>query len=61
MDFFDYSAAASGMTYRNSFNPAGIRIDGVPNAPDAGGSDLGAGERLTGRAAIVHSLAATRR
>jgi hypothetical protein len=36
MDFFDYSAAASGMTYRNNLNPAGVVIDGVPDAPVAG-------------------------
>jgi hypothetical protein len=32
MDFFDYSAAASGMTYRNNLNTAGVTIDGVPDA-----------------------------
>jgi hypothetical protein len=36
MDFFDYSPAASGMTYRNSLNTAGVRIDGVPDHPAAG-------------------------
>ena len=36
MDFFDYSPAASGMTYRNSLNPTGFAIDGVPDSPVAG-------------------------
>jgi hypothetical protein len=36
MDFFDYSPAASGMTYRNTLNPAGVRINGVPDAPTPG-------------------------
>ncbi len=33
MDFVDYSAAASGMTYYNDLNPSGVAIDGVPDAP----------------------------
>lgn len=28
--FYDYSPAAAGMTYRNSLNPSGVTIDGVP-------------------------------
>jgi hypothetical protein len=36
MDFFDYSPAATGMTYRNDLNPAGVRVDGVPDAPALG-------------------------
>ena len=36
MDFFDYSPAASGMTYRNDLNPAGVLVDGVPDAPALG-------------------------
>lgn len=31
MDFFDYSPAASGMTYSNDRNPAGVTIDGNPD------------------------------
>jgi hypothetical protein len=31
MDFFDYSAAAVGMTYRNSANTGGVTIDGAPD------------------------------
>ncbi len=36
LDFFDYSPAAAGMTYRNPLNTAGMTIDGVPDAPAAG-------------------------
>jgi hypothetical protein len=36
MDFFDYSPAASGMTYRNDLNPDGFTIDGAPDSPVAG-------------------------
>lgn len=36
MDFFDYSPAASGMTYRNTLNQAGVRINGVPDSPTPG-------------------------
>jgi hypothetical protein len=36
MDFFDYSPAASGMTYYNDLNTGGMTIDGVPDSPVAG-------------------------
>jgi hypothetical protein len=36
MDFFDYSAAAVGMTYSNNHNPDGVTIDGVPDTLTAG-------------------------
>ena len=36
LDYFDYSAAAIGMTYRNNLNTAGVRIDGTPETPAAG-------------------------
>jgi hypothetical protein len=36
MDFFDYSPAASGMTYYNDLNTGGVTIDGVPDAVAAG-------------------------
>ena len=36
MDFYDYSAAASGMTYYNTLNTGGVVIDGVPDAPALG-------------------------
>ncbi len=56
MDFFDYSPAATGMTYRNSFNPAGVRIDGVPDSPAAGASTWEQVSGSQGGLAIVHSL-----
>jgi hypothetical protein len=31
MDYFDYSAAAAGMTYRDDLNPGGVLIDGTPD------------------------------
>ena len=36
MDFFDYSPAASGMTYYNDLNTSGVTIDGVTDSPVAG-------------------------
>ncbi len=36
LDFFDYSPAALGMTYRNDLNTAGVTIDGVPETPTPG-------------------------
>ena len=32
MDFYDYSLAASGMTYYNNANTGGVTIDGAPDA-----------------------------
>jgi len=36
MDMFDYSPAASGMTYYNSLNTSGVPVDGVPDSVTAG-------------------------
>jgi len=36
MSFWDYSAAASGMRYTNNNNPAGVIVDGTPDAVTAG-------------------------
>jgi hypothetical protein len=36
VDFFDYSPAASGMTYYNDLNPGGVTVDGSPDSPVAG-------------------------
>ncbi len=36
IDFFDYSPAASGMTYYNDLNTGGLTIDGVQETPAAG-------------------------
>ena len=45
MDFFDYSAAAIGMTYRNELNQSGVTIDGNPDSPVAGAPSW---EQVTG-------------
>ncbi len=58
MDFFDYSPAASGMTYRNTRNPAGVRIDGVPDAPTSGAFDWEQVSGSQGGMSIVNSFAA---
>jgi hypothetical protein len=39
--FLDYSEAADGMTYRNSAQPAGVTIDGVPDPALETGTSLG--------------------
>ncbi|CAB4340035.1 unannotated protein [freshwater metagenome] len=36
VDFLDYSAAASGMTYRNNLNTAGVKVDGRPDVLTSG-------------------------
>lgn len=36
MDFFDYSPAATGMTYKNNVATGGVTIDGVPDSPTPG-------------------------
>lgn len=46
MDLFDYSPAASGMTYANSANPSGVTVDGNPT--ESVSSTFGVWERLSG-------------
>ncbi len=53
MDFFDYSAAATGMTYRNDFNQAGLTIDGNPETPAAG---LPSWEQVTGPQGTINQV-----
>lgn len=36
LDFFDYSPAATGMTYYNNLNTGGVTIDGMPELPAGG-------------------------
>ncbi|HZP56844.1 MAG TPA: hypothetical protein VFC53_04730 [Dehalococcoidia bacterium] len=66
MDFFDYSPAATGMTYANDRNPAGVTIDGVPDSPAAGalqwelvtgaqGSLVMAGQAITNIAGFAYT------
>ena len=50
MDFFDYSPAATGMTYRNDLNPAGVTIDGTPDAPVTGAPEWEQVDRPAGLA-----------
>jgi hypothetical protein len=52
MDFMDYSAAASGMTYRNSANTAGVAVDG---SPDSVSSTLPTWEAVDGPQGRVYS------
>ena len=49
MDFFDYSPAASGMTYRNNLATGGVRIDGVPETRRHRQHGLGDRRRVAGR------------
>ncbi|MEP6625248.1 MAG: hypothetical protein ABJC79_12445 [Acidimicrobiia bacterium] len=53
MDFFDYSPAASGMTYRNDFNQGGLTVDGVPDSPVAGVSSW---EQITGAQGTINQV-----
>ena len=55
MDFFDYSPAASGMTYRNSANATGVRVDGVPDNLAAGAPTWEQVSGPQGGLSIVHS------
>jgi hypothetical protein len=54
MDFFDYSPAATGMTYRNSLNTGGVTIDGNPDSPVAGAPTW---EQVTGPQGSLTSVA----
>jgi hypothetical protein len=54
-DFFDYSAAASGMTYRNNLNTGGVRIDGNPEAPTDGALSWETVDGPQGGLSMVHS------
>jgi hypothetical protein len=51
MDYMDYSPAASGMTYRNSLNVAGVAVDGNPTETVAAG--LPTWEQITGAQGTV--------
>lgn len=56
VDYFDYSAAASGMTYRNNVNPGGVTIDGVPDAVTAGRLTWESVDGPQGGLSMVHTL-----
>jgi hypothetical protein len=55
-DFFDYSSAASGMTYRNNLNTGGLTIDGNPDTPTDGALTWESVDGPQGGLSIAHSL-----
>ena len=55
-DFFDYSSAAIGMTYRNNRNTGGVTIDGNPETPAAGALTWESVDGPQGGLSIAHSL-----
>ncbi len=56
LDFFDYSPAASGMTYRSSAAPGGVTIDGSPESPTAGKIGWETVDGSQGGVSIVHAI-----
>ncbi len=54
MDFFDYSPAAAGMTYRNALNPGGVTIDGSADVVTPGVSSW---EQVTGPQGTLNQVA----
>jgi hypothetical protein len=54
-DFFDYSAAAGGMTYRNNLNTGGVTIDGNPDTPVDGRLSWESVDGPQGGLSMVHS------
>ncbi|MFN8160960.1 MAG: hypothetical protein U0R52_07970 [Solirubrobacterales bacterium] len=58
MDFFDYSAAAVGMTYRSNLDPGGLAVDGVPDTATAGALSWEQVSGLQGALTQVHALSA---
>jgi hypothetical protein len=55
MDYFDYAPAASGMTYRNNLNTAGVTIDGTPDSPVTGALSWESVDGGQGGLSIVHT------
>ncbi len=55
-DFFDYSSAAIGMTYRNNRNTDAVTIDGNPDTPTAGALTWESVDGPQGGLSIAHSL-----
>jgi hypothetical protein len=57
LDYFDYSSAASGMTYRNNHNAgAGVAIDGAPDSPVAGALEWETVDGPQGGLSMAHSI-----
>jgi hypothetical protein len=59
MDFFDYSAAASGMTYRNNLNAGGVTINGSPDTLTSGAPIWEQVTGAQGSLTMVGSVSAT--
>jgi len=57
VDFFDYSPAATGMTYRNNQNPQGFLIDGRPDDHRPGPLEWESVQGAAGTMVMGHSLA----
>jgi hypothetical protein len=55
-DFFDYSAGASGMTYKNNLNTGGVTIDGVPDSVANGTLSWESVDGPQGGLSMVHTL-----
>lgn len=56
MDFFDYSPAATGMTYRSDVDGRGATIDGIPDQVNAGRIGWETVDGAQGGLTIVHRL-----
>ncbi len=56
MNFFDYSPAASGMTYYNDLNTSGVAIDGSPETPAAGATSWEMVEGVQGSLVMAGSF-----
>jgi hypothetical protein len=58
LDFFDYSPAATGMTYRSSAAPGGVTIDGLPESPPPPAGKIGweTVDGAQGGVSIVHNI-----
>jgi hypothetical protein len=59
MSFLDYSAAATGMTYRNTNNTAGVTIDGVADSVVAGPLTWESVDGAQGALTSVHTWSTT--
>jgi len=59
MSFLDYSAAATGMTYRNNNNPAGVTVDGVADSVVAGPLTWESVDGAQGALTSVHTWSTT--
>ena len=56
MDFFDYSPAATGMTYRSDVDRDGVTIDGQPDSVDPGRIRWETVDGSQGGLSIVHDV-----